>query len=120
MPKALGEEAVGQYLSHLANQQNLTAITQAQPLNALLYMYKEIIKRPLSLEFKINNSGRYQKLPVVLTEQEIATLLTHFPHQHLLLLCCQCSILSNYFHRFTPKAARVSAPRPLGDAAFAC
>ncbi|MBQ4838548.1 integron integrase [Pseudoalteromonas luteoviolacea] len=83
-PKTLDEEAVEQFLSHLANQQNVAANTQAQALNALVYMYKEIIKQPLSLSLKFNKSHRQQKLPIVLTEREIAALLTHCPHQHLL------------------------------------
>ncbi|MBQ4878813.1 integron integrase [Pseudoalteromonas luteoviolacea] len=83
-PKTLDEEAVEQFLSHLANQQNVAANTQAQALNALVYMYKEIIKQPLSLSLKFNKSHHQQKLPIVLTEREIAALLTHCPHQHLL------------------------------------
>ncbi|KZN70401.1 phage integrase N-terminal SAM-like domain-containing protein [Pseudoalteromonas luteoviolacea] len=75
-PNALGEVAVEQFLSHLANQQNVAANTQAQALNALVYMYKEITKRPLSLGPKFNQSRRQQLLPIVLTEQEVITLLT--------------------------------------------
>ncbi|KZN41526.1 hypothetical protein [Pseudoalteromonas luteoviolacea] len=47
----------------------MAANTQAQALNALVYMYKEVIKRPLSLELKFIQSRRQQKLPTVLTEQ---------------------------------------------------
>ncbi|GEM_PF-911703 len=53
-PKTLDEEALEQFLSHLANQQNVAANTQAQALNTLVYMYKEIIKQPLSLSLKFN------------------------------------------------------------------
>ncbi|KZN39344.1 hypothetical protein N480_00515 [Pseudoalteromonas luteoviolacea S2607] len=73
---ALDEEAVEQFLSHLANQLNVAENTQAQALKALVFMYKEIIKRPLSLELKFNQSHRQQKLSVVLTEQKAVTLLT--------------------------------------------
>ncbi|MBQ4810304.1 phage integrase N-terminal SAM-like domain-containing protein [Pseudoalteromonas luteoviolacea] len=55
-PNTLGEVAVEQFLSHLANQLNVAENTPAQALNALVYMYKETTKRPLSLGLKFNQS----------------------------------------------------------------
>ncbi|WP_256370558.1 phage integrase N-terminal SAM-like domain-containing protein [Pseudoalteromonas luteoviolacea] len=83
-PKTLGSRLWGSFFSHLANQQNVAANTQVQALNALTDMYKESIKQPLSLSFQFYKSHRQQKLPVMLTEREVAAQLAHCPHQHLL------------------------------------
>jgi len=49
-------------LNHLVNQQNVAPNTQTQALNALSFLFKEVIKKPLSLGFI--KSKRTAKLPV--------------------------------------------------------
>jgi len=46
-PKDMGEEEVGAFLSHLAVQRNVAASTQNQALNALVFLYKAVLERPL-------------------------------------------------------------------------
>jgi hypothetical protein len=46
-PSAMGDTEVELYLNHLVNTQNVAKGTQAQALNALSFLYKEIIKSPL-------------------------------------------------------------------------
>lgn len=72
-PAFLGEEAVGQFLIHLA------AKTQAQALNALVFLYKTILRRPLMLEIQFRPSKRSPKLPTVLTQVEVRSLLLAIP-----------------------------------------
>ena len=46
-PKDMGESEVGQFLTHLAVDGKVSASTQSQALNALVFMYRFIVERPL-------------------------------------------------------------------------
>ncbi|CAH9060944.1 Tyrosine recombinase XerD [Pseudoalteromonas holothuriae] len=83
-PSTMGNLETELFLSHLANQQNVSQSTQAQALNALSYLYKEILKAPLSLNLNFNKSHRAKKLPVVLTKDEVAALLKICDTRHYL------------------------------------
>lgn len=76
-PSVLFDSHVEQYLSYLVNHKRVAANTQSIALNALSFLYKEIIKRPLSLKLKFVKSGRQAKLPTVLTVLEIERLFLH-------------------------------------------
>jgi integron integrase len=76
-PSVLFDNDVELYLSYLVNQKCVAANTQSIALNALSFLYKEIIKRPLSLELKFVKSGRQAKLPTVLTVSEVERLFSH-------------------------------------------
>ena len=84
-PKDLQDEHVEQFLTHLAVNRNVAAQTQALALNALSFLYKEIIKQPLALSLNFNQAAKPRKLPVVLTKPEVKRLLTCIDPQYLLL-----------------------------------
>lgn len=73
-PAQLAESEVEQFLSYLSNQRNVAMKTQATALNALVFLYRHIIQRPLSLEMNFNKSQMPPKLPVVLTREEMQRL----------------------------------------------
>lgn len=70
---------VEQFLSYLANQRNVAPNTQALALNALVFLYKDILDRPLNLELNFNRTTTQPKLPIVLTVEETALLLRNLP-----------------------------------------
>ncbi|TRY28753.1 integron integrase [Aliiglaciecola sp. M165] len=70
-PKLMGEEEVLAFLNFLAVDKKLAASSQALALNALVFVYKEIIEIPLELDLKYIRSSRQAKLPVVLSHKEI-------------------------------------------------
>ena len=84
-PKDLQDEHVEQFLTHLAVNRNVAVQTQALALNALSFLYKEIIKQPLALSLNFNQAAKPRKLPVVLTKPEVKRLLTYVDPQYLLL-----------------------------------
>ncbi|EOD77767.1 Integron integrase IntI4 [Grimontia indica] len=83
-PSKMGDLEVENYLSFLANQKNVAANTQSLALNALVFLYRDFIKTPLSISLDFASSKRKQKLPVVLTQSEVKTLLSHCPANHYL------------------------------------
>jgi len=77
---------VEQFLSHLANNINVAPRTQSVALNALVFLYKEILSAPLTLTLQFNKSKQQIKLPVVLTQQETSVLLKQV-HSKYSLAC---------------------------------
>ncbi|MBE8168179.1 MAG: integron integrase [Shewanella sp.] len=74
-PSKLDNIHVETFLSYLANQQNVAPATQKIALNALIFLYREFLNTPLSLNLEFRKSSRQAKLPVVLTIDEITRLL---------------------------------------------
>ncbi len=46
-PAEMGEREVGEFLSHLAVNENVAASTQNQALNAIVFMYRHVLEQPL-------------------------------------------------------------------------
>ena len=78
-PVKCHNDEVEQFLSYLANVKNVAPKTQGLALNALVYLYKEILDNPLSLELRFNKTTAQPKLPIVLTVDETALLLKNIP-----------------------------------------
>lgn len=76
-PQQCHNKEVEAFLSYLTNSKNIAPKTQALALNALVFMYKEIIGQPLTLELNFNRSIISTKLPTVLTTSEIKNLLAN-------------------------------------------
>jgi integron integrase len=74
-PLEMSEAEVGQFLSALATESRVSASTQNQALNALLFLYREVLEKPLGYVNGVVRAKRPSRLPVVLTRQEIRTLL---------------------------------------------
>ncbi|WP_053084580.1 phage integrase N-terminal SAM-like domain-containing protein [Catenovulum maritimum] len=84
-PNVLSEHDVESFLSYLANQRQVAASTQTIALNALVFLYKEIIKRPLKLTLNFHRSAKTTKLPEVLTPQQVSMLLNQLANPQKLL-----------------------------------
>ncbi len=71
----LGPEEVRQFLESLAVEGNVSASTQNQALSALVFVFKEILQRPLGNFGEIVRAQRPKRLPVVLTQDEVSRVL---------------------------------------------
>ncbi len=83
-PSEMADGEVDAFLTHLALEKHVAAQTQALALNSLTFLYKEILKKPLSLKLDFVRSHKPKKLPVVLTVQEVRLLLQHIHPNHFL------------------------------------
>ena len=72
----MGAEEVNAFLSHLAVDGRISASTQAQALSALIFLYRHVLGDPLPWIDDIVRARRRRKLPVVLTREEVASLLS--------------------------------------------
>jgi integron integrase len=67
-PAEMGEKEVAQFLSSLASELHVSASTQNQALNALLFLYKEILEKKIGLIHGVVG-------PIVLTKEEVKLIL---------------------------------------------
>lgn len=83
-PMRMGSKEVEMFLTDLAVNGKVAAKTQALALNSLHFLYREIIKEPLSISMNFKKSQLAQKLPVVMTRTEIKRFLEHIEPRYQL------------------------------------
>lgn len=86
-PNELGEADVGRFLTWLAVERNVAPSTQNQALNALVFLYRHVIDRPLGDITNAARAKKPQKLPVVLTQDETKRLFRHLDGNQWLPVC---------------------------------
>jgi hypothetical protein len=74
-PRDLGESEVVEFLRHLAEERQVASATQEQAVAALLFLYREVVGRPLRLEGRIPRGRAPTRIPVVLTRAEIVRVV---------------------------------------------
>jgi integron integrase len=76
-PREMSEEEVANFLTHLARDLNVAASTQNQALNALLFLYKEVLRHEIGWLEKVERAKKPPKLPVVLSRGEVKQVFAH-------------------------------------------
>lgn len=84
-PKDLGEEDVAAFLHHLVSVEKIAASTQNQALCALVFLYKEVIGRPLGELGPFRYASRVRTLPTVLEPKEVRRLLAQLEQPYRLM-----------------------------------
>ena len=74
-PNTMGAEEVERFLTFLAVQRRVSASTQSQAFAALLFLYRDVLHLDLG-DIDALRARRTQRLPVVLTREEVGLLLT--------------------------------------------
>jgi integron integrase len=85
-PRELHEEHIEQFLTALAVDEEVSASTQNQALNAILFLYLEVLHVNIGKLEHIVRAKRTQRLPVVFTKDEIQSILRHM-HGTSWLIC---------------------------------
>jgi integron integrase len=75
-PREMGEAEIVAFLSHLAIQRNCAPATQNQALNAIVFLFRCVLGRELGELKNIRWARRRQHVPVVMTREEVAAVLT--------------------------------------------
>ena len=75
-PSEMREAEVAKFLSYLATARRVSASTQNQALNALVFLYKVVLERPLESIDGIVRAKQPQRLLVVLEAEEVRRILT--------------------------------------------
>src|SRR4029434_11143438 len=74
-PAEMGEKEIAQFLSRLASELHVSASTQNQALNAILFLYREVLRKEIGYVDGVVRAKNSRRLPVVLTKEEVKTVL---------------------------------------------
>jgi integron integrase len=84
-PRDMGGTEVTAFLSWLATKRDVSASTQNQALHAILFMYRHVLKIDLPWLTEIERAKRPERIPVVLTREEVKRLLAQFDGTYWLI-----------------------------------
>ncbi len=69
-PTSMGAKEVGEFLTHLAVSRRNAGGTQDQALNAIVFLYKHVLKKEVGIIDNIQRAKKHKRLPVVFTREE--------------------------------------------------
>ena len=84
-PRKLDAKHIEKFLSHLATKGNVAASTQRQALNALVFLYRDVLDQPLDGKIAPVRSKRKPSPPTVLTQEEVQQMLRMISGTHALM-----------------------------------
>lgn len=84
-PQEMREPEINQFLTHLAVKGNVSSSTQNQALCAILFLYTEVMKQKIGDLGDITRAKRSQKIPVVLTRQEVGSVMKNIKGIHYIM-----------------------------------
>jgi integron integrase len=84
-PHQVDSPHVKDYLSYLAVERRITSSTQKQAFNAILFFFRHVLDKELQDLHEAIRAKRGQRLPVVLTKQEVLRLFDHLDGITLLM-----------------------------------
>ncbi len=88
-PRSLKEKHIEQFLTSLAVDDQVSASTQNQALNAILYLYREVLHTKVGMLQDVVRAKRSARIPVVFSKNEIQNLLSRLDGTSWLI----CSLL---------------------------
>jgi integron integrase len=74
-PIEMGAVEVGAYLTWLAETRNVAAATQNQALNAIFFLYRDVLQIDIGRLEGVTRAKKPKRLPVVLTRGEVCSIL---------------------------------------------
>lgn len=82
-PSNMGENEIGAFINNLAVNKDLSGSSINQAVCAIIFLYKQVLKTDVG-EFSIPRQKRNKRMPVVLSQDEVARLLDvmdYTPHR---------------------------------------
>jgi len=82
-PKDMGEKEISEFISYLAVKRFVAASTQNQALNAIVFLYKQVLRIDLGDFGPMERAKKPERLPVVMSMEALAAC------------CCTCPASKN-------------------------
>jgi integron integrase len=76
-PDEMGEAEIVEFLSYLANESKVSSSTQNQALNAIVFLYRWVLRRDLGNFSHFARAKTPKLVPVVLSKKEVSLILKH-------------------------------------------
>jgi integron integrase len=84
-PKDMGEKEISQFISYLATHKRVASSTQNQALNAIVFLYKQVLNIELGDFGRMKRAKKPEKLPTVLSKTEARRVLAEMSGLHRLM-----------------------------------
>jgi len=84
-PAQMGKTEIDAFLSHLAVHGRVSASTQRQALNAIVFLYRHVLDQPIEDQLEPVKAKKRFRPPVVMTQAEVQRVLSQIVGTHLLM-----------------------------------
>ena len=84
-PANMGENEVAAFIDYLANERKVSASTQNQALNALVFLYEKILQKDCGNFANIARAKKTTTPPAILSRKEVDNLLKQLGHEQWLI-----------------------------------
>jgi integron integrase len=85
-PQDMGVDDIRAFLSHLAVEKNVAASTQNQALQAIRFMYIDVLKVKISTIEGVERAKKPKRIPDVLTKDEVKAVLNQLDGRNRLMV----------------------------------
>ncbi len=89
-PRKMGKEEIERFLSHLSMNRNVAAATQSQALNAIVFLYRDVLDMLDSDKLTPAKASKKRRLPTVLNSREVRRLIGSMVGVHRLMTKLMC------------------------------
>ena len=76
-PREMGEKEIEKFLTYLAVNENVAASTQNLALNAIIFLYTQVLQRNLGQIQDVARATTPKRIPVVFSQREIHAIFSH-------------------------------------------
>lgn len=83
-PQEMGAPEVEAFLTHLAQERHVSASTQNQALSAILFLYREVLHKPIA-NVEVTWANKPKRLPTVLSQEETRRVLARLTDTNRLM-----------------------------------
>ena len=84
-PMDMGKTEIEAFLNHLAAKEDVAASTRRQALNALVFLYRYVLDKPIDDQIEHVRAKRHRRPLVVMTQSEVNRVLANMSGNHLLM-----------------------------------
>jgi len=84
-PLEMGEKEITDFLTYLAEKKNVSSSTQNLALCAILFLYKDVLKKEIKDFKEITWAKKPKRLPVVLTRNEVKAVLKNLNGKYYII-----------------------------------
>ncbi len=81
----MGKTQIDAFLSHLGTQGRVSASTQRQALNAIVFLYRRVLDQPIEDQLEPVRAKKHSRPPVVMTQAKVQRVISYIGGTHLLM-----------------------------------
>ena len=85
-PREMGVEEIRTYLTYLAVEKHVAPSTQNIALNALLFLYRQVLHLEIPDIDHIERAKRHKRIPIVFSKSEVKRIFEHIDEDYRLII----------------------------------